>query len=375
MKNYKKYIHIVSFDIPFPADYGGVIDVFYKLKALNEAGIGIILHCFEYGRQRSEELEKLCEKVYYYKRKIYKNPFIGNEPYIISTRNNKELLENLLKDDYPILFEGIHTCHYLSNELIADRVKFVRTHNIEHDYYQNLEASESNYIKRKFFKKESERLAKYECTLKHANYILAISEKDKKHYAQINSNCLYLPAFHQNTEFALSPKVELGKFILYHGNLGVGENNLAAKYIVKEIWRDDFYLPLIIAGNNASTDLRNLCKKNKNISLVSPTNSQYIDQLISTAQINLLITFQATGIKLKLINSLYMGKHCIVNQEMIEDTGLEVATHVSKPEEYREKLKLYFSELYTEHMQLERKILLQNLFDNKCNIQVLTSLL
>jgi predicted house-cleaning noncanonical NTP pyrophosphatase (MazG superfamily) len=70
-----------------------------------------------------------------------------------------------------------------------------------------------------------------------------------------------------------------------------------------------------------------------------------------------------------------MGKHCIVNQEMIEDTGLEVATHVSKPEEYREKLKLYFSELYTEHMQLERKILLQNLFDNKCNIQVLTSLL
>lgn len=375
MKDYKKYIHIVSFDIPFPANYGGVIDVYYKVKALSESGVGVILHCFEYGRNRSEELEKLCLKVYYYKRKIYKNPFIGNEPYIVSTRSNKELLDNLIKDNYPILFEGMHTCHFLNHEKIADRIKFVRTHNIEHDYYQNLEASESNYIKRKFFKKESERLAKYECTLKHASYILAISEKDKKHYAKINSNSLYLPAFHQNTEFEKSTHFELGTHVLYHGNLGVGENNLAAKYIVKEIWGNDFELPLIIAGNNASTELRNLCKKNKNISLVSPTNSQYINQLIASAQINLLITFQATGIKLKLINSLYMGKHCVVNQDMIEDTGLASTTIISQPDEYRKVLKQYFEILYTKDMQHERMSLLQKMFDNKVNIQTLISLL
>jgi hypothetical protein len=30
----------------------------------------LILHCFEYGdRKKSAELESLCEKVYYYKRK------------------------------------------------------------------------------------------------------------------------------------------------------------------------------------------------------------------------------------------------------------------------------------------------------------------
>ncbi len=29
-----KYLHIISFDIPYPPNYGGVIDVFYKLKAL-----------------------------------------------------------------------------------------------------------------------------------------------------------------------------------------------------------------------------------------------------------------------------------------------------------------------------------------------------
>ena len=50
-----KHLHIVSFDIPYPPNYGGVIDVYYKLKALHRKGVKIILHCFEYpGRARSE---------------------------------------------------------------------------------------------------------------------------------------------------------------------------------------------------------------------------------------------------------------------------------------------------------------------------------
>ncbi len=41
------------------------------------------------------------------------------------------------------------------------------------------------------------------------------------------------------------------------------------------------------------------------------------------AQINVLPTFQATGIKLKLLMALYTGRHCIVNQPMVDNTGLE----------------------------------------------------
>ena len=48
-----KHLHIVSFDVPYPPDYGGAIDVYYKLKALHEEGIKIYLHCFEYGRGES----------------------------------------------------------------------------------------------------------------------------------------------------------------------------------------------------------------------------------------------------------------------------------------------------------------------------------
>jgi hypothetical protein len=52
----EKHLHIISFDVPYPANYGGVIDVFYKLKNLHKAGVKIILHCFEYGRGEQKEL-------------------------------------------------------------------------------------------------------------------------------------------------------------------------------------------------------------------------------------------------------------------------------------------------------------------------------
>ena len=34
----KKEVEIISFDVPYPPNYGGVIDVYYKLKALKKAG-------------------------------------------------------------------------------------------------------------------------------------------------------------------------------------------------------------------------------------------------------------------------------------------------------------------------------------------------
>ena len=34
-----KYLNIVSFNIPYPANYGGVIDVYYKLEALRACGV------------------------------------------------------------------------------------------------------------------------------------------------------------------------------------------------------------------------------------------------------------------------------------------------------------------------------------------------
>ena len=98
------HTHVISFDVPFPADYGGVIDVFYKVRARHEAGVKVHLHCFEYGRPPQQELHRYCEEVYYYSRQNAKSMLFNTLPYIVLSRQSEELKQRLLKDNYPILF-------------------------------------------------------------------------------------------------------------------------------------------------------------------------------------------------------------------------------------------------------------------------------
>ena len=119
----EKHLHIISFDIPYPPNYGGVIDVFYKIKTLSGLGVKIHLHCIEYpGRERSKELDKHCVEVHYYKRKTGVFSAISFKPYIVSSRRSDEMITRLLQDDYPILFEGLHSCYYLNDSRIKDRI-------------------------------------------------------------------------------------------------------------------------------------------------------------------------------------------------------------------------------------------------------------
>ena len=47
-------------------------------------------------------------------------------------------------------------------------------------------------------------------------------------------------------------------------------------------------------------------------------SKERMDALIHNAQIHMLITFQDTGLKLKLLNSLFAGRHTIVNHLMLD---------------------------------------------------------
>ena len=62
--------------------------------------------------------------------------------------------------------------------------------------------------------------------------------------------------------------------------------------------------------------------------------------MIKNAQIQVLYTQQATGIKLKLLKSLYHGRHCIANHKILIGTELENLCHmVETPEEWFAKIK------------------------------------
>ncbi len=313
------HIHIVSFDVPYPANYGGVIDVFFKLKALSERGVKVHLHTFEYGREHSPVLEKLCFSVNYYKRDTSFKRSLQRLPYIVTSRLSDELIGNLKKDDYPVLLEGLHCCGVLLDESMAGRKVFVRAHNVEHDYYRLLAKSERNLYKKLYYSMEAVKLRRFEKILDKASAVFAISNNDFEYFRSRYENVHLIPAFNGFSDVNV---VEgQGDYVLYHGRLDVAENYDAAEFLITKVF-SRLDVRLKIAGMNPPERLVALAAENQNVELIPNPDDSTMQQLIRNAQVNVLVTAQPTGLKLKLLNALFNGRHCLVNSKMID--GLNI---------------------------------------------------
>ncbi len=362
-----KNIHIVAFDVPFPANYGGVIDVFYKIKTLHKEGVKVHLHCFEYGRGEQKELLKYCASVNYYQRNMSPFWIFSKLPFIVKSRVSDKLKENLLKDNYPILFEGLHTCYLLDDLDFKDRIKVFRESNIEHEYYAHLAKAEKRIFKKLYLKIETNRLKKFEKQIKHASCSFIVSEKDWEYFKEEypDNNHYFIPSFHSGEE--VNGKEGKGKYVLYHGNLGVSENYHAAQHIIENIIGDTD-IQFIIAGLNPPEFLQKLVTKYLNVSLIPNPSKEKMEELIREAHINFLYTHQATGLKLKLLNVLYQGRFCIVNDHMVWGTTLQGVCIVGKKDEelkslIKENIEKDFSK---EELKDRTKVLLDN-YSNKKN--------
>lgn len=359
----EKNINIISFDVPYPPDYGGVIDVFYKIRSLHALGVKVHLHCFEYGRKSAAELNEICASVHYYSRRTSKSQLFNTYPYIVLSRDNEELKKNLLKNSFPILMEGLHSTRLLGDPAFAKRRKFVRTHNVEHHYYDNLAKVEGNIFKRYYFYNEAGKLLKYEPVLKHAAGILAISPNDTKYFSAKYENVHYITAFHPHD--AVTSEKGRGTYAFYHGNLSVGENNEAALFLVNKVF-NDIDTPLVIAGSKPSADLIKAVKSRSNVELISDLTPDQIQEYIADAQCNILPTFQSTGIKLKLLSALFAGRFCIVNKPMVENTGLEqLCIMANTAEAMKEKIKSVWTKEFSEKEIFKREDVLLNHFSNE----------
>jgi hypothetical protein len=365
-------LNIVSFDVPFPANYGGVIDVYYKLYWLKKLRIKIHLHCFSYGRKPSQELEALCEKVYYYERKTGILANLSLQPYTVKSRQSLQLEENLLANNFPILFEVLHTCYLMNDERFKHRKKIYRHSNIEHDYYNELSKTEKGFAKKIYLKIEALKLKKFESVLRSADLILAVNQKDTEYfklkYPKVKSE--YLASFHPNSEISIC--VGKGDYILFHGNLSVSENYEAATWLIKNVF-SQLKLPVIIAGLNPPDFLVRLIENHTNIKLNKSPSEAEMTKLLLGAQVHVLYTAQPTGLKLKLLNVLFKGRFVICNNHMVSGTGIienATLTIANSAEQFLFAIKDKFQKEFSQDLFSEREKLIRN-FDNERNAKKL----
>ncbi len=314
-----RHLHIISLDVPWPPNYGGVIDIYYKARALTEAGVKVHLHCFMYGRPPAEELN-FCYVVHYYQRETLLKHQLGLRPYIVASRQSEMLLTTLLKDEYPILCEGLHTTALLSDRRFATRKVYVRVHNVEHDYYRMLARAEKSWWKRIYYAVEAARLRNYESVLLCAQAIFPISQTDVDYFSKHYDSVRLLPAFSAVQEVQSCPGH--GSYVLYHGNLSVRENEEAAIWLIHHVFAH-LKIPCVIAGLNPSTTLLKAAAPYSHVEVRANPDEQEMTTLLRDAQVNILITHQPTGLKLKLLHALRLGRFCLVNAEMLSGTTLD----------------------------------------------------
>ena len=366
-----KHLHLVCFDVPFPPNYGGVFDLYYKIVALHQQGVLIHLHCFRYGRDEQPVLNKYCVEVKYYNRETGLGGISLTLPYIVSSRSNKTLLKDLIKDNYPVLLEGIHCSYFVFSEQLANRNVFIRLHNVECEYYKNLAQNSRSFFKRIYYNIESHKLRRYEKMIGARSNIITVSISDLEYYkkyflaAKINMLPIFIP---------WTPKspIGFGKFCLYHGNLSVAENESAALWLIKNI-SGQCILPLVIAGHFPSPLLLKLASTYK-VKIIPDPSDIILQELINEAQVNVLPSFNNTGVKLKLLNALFNGRHSLVNMAADKGSGLEVLSHHAETiPEFISKINQLSQLPLEQDEQLKRQDILMTLYDNAENARKLMS--
>lgn len=363
----KKHLHIISFNVPYPADYGGAMDVFYKLKALHEQDVQIHLHCFDYGRGQQDALITYCSSVQYYERYTGHKGISNTLPYIVSSRKNEQLLHTLLQDDHPILMEGIHCTYLLLDKRFANRKCFVRLHNPEYQYYRDMCNTTTSSIKKIYYWIESKLLKSYERKIASKAVFMGITEKDCNIY-QNELGCktiellpLFIPGWRMQCLEGI------GTYCLYHGDLSVDANEKAAIWLLEKIF-SKVNVPFVITGKNPSEKLYALAQANGHTCLVANPSDKEIQDMISKAHINVLPSYTSTGIKIKLVNALFNGRHCVVNDATVSGSGLESACHIgTTANAFREIIaQLYHQPFTADEIEL-RKRLLVTMFNNDVN--------
>jgi hypothetical protein len=365
-----RYLHIVCLDAPWPADYGGAIDMMNRIMAFKKAGVLIHLHYFSYNeRGNPEELKQFCESINVYERKKGLKCFSLSLPYIVSSRINEKLISRLNEDNHPVIVEGLHCTGILPFINKNGRKIIVRMHNEESIYYKELARAEKSLVKKIYFTIESKLIKKYTTGLPGNVMYACVSQEDIIALAKNKqlTNLQFIPTFPawQKTESIGG----IGSYCLYQGNLSVSENEEAANWLIKNVF-SKIEKPLVIAGKNPSKKLGRLASLTKHITLIANPAEAEMNDLVQNAHINLLPLFNknSTGIRLKLLHTLFRGRHCVVNAAMVKGTGLEAACHMAANANAFASIIMQLSnQPFTNEETALRKKLLGDTYDNDKN--------
>ncbi len=338
LKMINQSLHIISFDNPFPPGYGGVIDVFYKIKALHSIGVEVHLHCFvdEVPADYSV-LKEHTAAVFFYVRKNKFWSYFQVKPFSVHSRFSKEMINRLYQDNFPILFEGLQTTSMLKHFNNKSRKLFLRLHNNEEKYYSGISKSEKNIFKKGIYWLESKKYKHFQKSVfNQFEKVFTLSETENNEINLFSKNSVYVPVFHGNNNMKSFSKK--GEIALYHGDLRISDNKKAVDFLIL-VFKELPEYKFIIASKSGRREVENKTKNTVNISFVETKDHVVLNELFEQTHLHVLFSFQQSGTKLKVINSLFNGRFCLINSNMVDDKQIQnLCSLAETKEEFKSKI-------------------------------------
>jgi len=161
----------------------------------------------------------------------------------------------------------------------------------------------------------------------------------------------------------------MGNYCLYHGDLSVDANEKTVIWLLKKVFWI-LKIPLVIAGKDPSDELMELAHRYPFTCLVANPGEKEMQDMIAKAHIHVLPSLIQTGAKLKLLNALFHGRHCLVNQATIHGSDLEQACHLAESAaDFREIIKTLYQQPIHSSKIGQREQLLKARFNNQKNAE------
>ena len=235
-----------------------------------------------------------------------------------------------------VFCESIYTLPYLEVFKQNKTKVILRAHNVEHEIWKQLGATSSFPLKRWYYNKLSKQLKKYELNqLKKLDGIVAISEEDALFFQQFEPDVRVtaIPTA-VKTNFP-SPNYQLNDFY-FLGAMDWRPNKEGIDWLLNDV------IPDGITGSTLSIAGKSLQKDEiKHPSVQCEGEVKNALDFIASHGICLIPMYSGSGIKIKLLENLAMGKPIITTSEGVR--GVDVTNNkeviiADDPEEFKQAM-------------------------------------
>lgn len=350
-------ILVVTPDFPYPANHGGRVDYYNRIRCFQEFGYEVDLISTvkeEIGEEHIGHMRRYVKSVTLVRRDISIRSLLSGLPLQMKSREGLKKI-SLSEKTYDVLWlESEYVLPIIENPDFKFKKSFLRIHNLESRYFVSLATSSMPHPSALFYFLEAYKFRRFNKRFSFSiDKRLYISSSEMKAAAG-NYNNFYLPPVYPEFKIQTALQKREGKRVLFVGSLFMPNNRKSIDFFIQQVH------PLLLTHQEyefviiGSTRMDAALQQKLNAAYAGAANVRFLfdasDETIleyySSSRVFVNPVFETAGIKMKVLDAIRHGIPVVSTNAGIEGTGLDAGQDVliaDSAKEMASQIKAIFS--------------------------------